>query len=330
MYGTPYWGKAYFEDLRNLDNIESKYMTISQINDLCKTNSIKYVVEDLYSLFLVLGKLNFLYVIEDEGTWLSWCKDIRFNYRDRLVVVPYYTYKTTIYTMDRPARVANKLDIIEGNKINLPYEYELKTLTIDDRDLNKRISKVVVYDYINKEKYTISLFGLNLIKAKTFSLSDLHDRYLYSSWDLKSFKLTADNEYSGYLRIGKGVWSTYEYILRRKAKLKHYGKNYIDLDYTDCRQYTFLELSNGSVIPFDDVEDYWLRRYRFEALLYCIMSNNLEVEEEEYKTELNKLRLGKIRTFTYIKNDKPLILKHYYVKAGLFRRMSYERYKVRK
>ncbi|MNP66185.1 hypothetical protein D3C76_1618610 [compost metagenome] len=60
------------------------------------------------------------------------------------------------------------------------------------------------------------------------------------------------------------------------------------------------------------------------------MSNNLEVEEEEYKTELNKLRLGKIRTFTYIKNDKPLILKHYYVKAGLFRRMSYERYKVRK
>jgi hypothetical protein len=322
LNGTPYWGNESFSDIRSLDRLQTKPISTSEITDLCNSKGISVAVTDMYSLFLALAHLDFLFVIEDEGTLVTWCRDVRFNYRDRFIFVPYYKYETAEYILSNHFKDMSKIDLIEEDIANVRHNFELCSFILDDRRTGSRVDSIMLYDYENKVKYTLSIKDVPYFSGSEFSLLDLYDRYINSAYmasDLRDFY------WEKYTRIDNKYKNNREHILRKRLELKAYSENYKEIAYTDVRQYTYEELKESSLVPDNEIS-YWLRILEFEAYLYCVFAAGVTVSEEYYKGEFDML--GKtLRFLPCSKNGKCLVLKHYYKDDIRMRVKSYERYR---
>jgi hypothetical protein len=322
MHGIPYWGTESFSDIRDLVNLKIEALTLDKINDLCKNKGILIHVTDMYSLFLALSHLDFIFVIEQDGTWVSWCRDIRFNYRDRFLFIPYYKYKAENYTIKKHFKDMSKLDLVAENTLSIKYDFEIATMLLEERTTGFRLETITLYDYENKSKYSLSLRGITHFTPSTFSLGNLHDRYIASSYvasDLHDFF------WEKYCRIDNKFKNNREHKLRKKMGLKAYSSVFSEIRYTDFRQYTYEELNLTSLVSNTD-KPYWLRILEFEAYLYCIFASSATVLEEEYTVLFADLGV-KSRFLSYVKNGKSLILKYYYKDTLMLRRKSFERYR---
>jgi hypothetical protein len=291
--GTPYWGNECFSELRGLSEIETCPLSISKINELCNSKGLTVHVSDMYSLFLSLAHLDFLFVIEANGTWVSWCRDVRFNYRDKFVFIPYYRYKTEQYELKHHFKDMSHIDLVDSDVANVRYDFEMDSITLDDRRIGFRADSVVLYNPESKVKYRLSIKEVPYFSPSEFSMEDLFTRYLTSAYiasDLHDFY------WHKYSRIDNKFKNNREHLLRRKMGLKAYAHKYTELI------------------------------YQFEAYLYCIFAVGVSPIEVEYKNQFDKLG-NSLRFISYCKNDKCLVIKHYYKDNVTMRVKSYERYR---
>jgi hypothetical protein len=325
MYGTPYWGKETFQEVRDIKELPTNDLTIDKITDLCKSKGLVVNIEDTYSLFFALSKLDLLFITENKNTYVTWCRDIRFNYRDRNIYIPYFEYETEQRTFKRTLLENAFLDMPNPKTLNIRHNFKLSSTKVNDRKDSTNIDSLLLYDHINKIKYHLPYPSLPYLIQPDFSLADLAERYLNSAY-IES-EVVEDTDWKKYLKVGTKGKKSKEHKIRLKAGLKLYANQYTDMTYTDVRKYTFEELNNGSHLRLDDTKPFWERVFEFEAYLYCIFAQGIKVQEQEYQSDFVLLGVSK-RHLTYDKSTKPLILKHYYTdKTMQTRRKSFERYK---
>ena len=173
LRGIPYWGSSSFKDTREIKNLNNKNITLEEINHLCKCRGINISIRDVYSLFLALAELDFLFVIESDKIYLSWCRDICFNYRDRELFIPYYYYDSMDITLDKKLNDIDYCDIRDNYILNLKYNYNLNKYILHSNKDSIDLKNVVVYDKENKVVYTIKLKGVKFLSDNYFSIVDL-------------------------------------------------------------------------------------------------------------------------------------------------------------
>lgn len=321
MHGTPYWGENTFNDIRNIPELELEELTLEKISELCNDRGLLYDVKDIYTLFLSLAELDFLFLYGDSEAFLSWCRDIRFNYRDRYIFIPFYTYDTKTVVVDRKVVNQKFLDVVDDRTVHVRYNFSLKKTVVNNRKDNFSEKELYLYDYISKKKYHLALPTIPFIEKGVFSLNELSDRYINSAYFLEEGVTSED--WKKYFPVNnKKRWNK-EYQFRKSLNLPLYKDSFIDIGYSDVRQYSYHELFEGVRLE-EESEPFWLRIYKFEAYLYCIMAEGLDPIEEEYNS--NFRQLGKTKRHITIQGVKPLILKHYYKDNVTMRRKSYERY----
>lgn len=325
MNGTPYWGKQTFQDIRDINDLPHTELTLDKIKDLSKSSGLSYDIKDTYTLFLALANLDFLFIIEGETLFTTWCRDIRFNYRDKKVFIPYYSYKVEDLEFSREVAENDFLDTTDNKNIKIRHEFKLESILLEDRNTGIVKTQIDLYDYINKIKYKLNIPKLPYLSTETFSLADLSNRYIESAY-IKVDNTDSD-DWKKYLKVDTRGSKKKEHKIRLKEGLNLYAEGYNDLTYNDVRHYEYSELHEGSRMVADEIKPYWLRMYEFEAYLYCIFAQELEVEEKEYKEPFAKLGVSE-RFLTYTENKKPLVLKHYYKNEITLRRKSYERYRA--
>lgn len=329
MRGIPYWGENTRTDRIALVKMDYQRISIEEIQDLCKSSGVLNRIKDVYSLFLALAELDMLFIPIKDEEWLTWCRDIKFNYRDRFVYMPYLTFDK--FPIDTRSNILENphLDIAPelGEKIVfIRHNYELQTLEVDNRVTGNRLHDIYLYDYKNHKKYHLELPYLPYLVQETFSLKELSRVHT----NLACSALTLDSEPEGsrytFTRVkGSKGYRGAENRYRKTLSLRTYTDNFKDVKYNDIRYYNY-ENSLEYVDIVDTDKPYWLRQYEFEAMVYCIFAQEIGVEEEDYKEIFNDLG-SKRRHLTYKEGHKPLILKYYYKNQFSLRRKSFDMYK---
>lgn len=343
MKGSPCWGKNTYQDILKIDLNRAINLSLDTFNTLLIKNNIDDIeVKDIYTLFLALHRLNMLFVIKDKDTldserselFLSWCSDISFNYRDRKIVIPYYSFSRVECNTKFDYSETDYIDSIGKNKISLKYAFKLNLLTVDDRETGERLDNLYVYDYESKLVYLINLSGLPYLSSETFSMEDLYNRYINSAYIVSDLVMEKEKWKYYSIENPKGRYINIEHKQRSNRGLPHYFDKYnVNYKYRDVRHYNFEELMGYFLV--DDESDFSLRLYLFEAYLYCIFAQKLEVLEDDYKTgfnalfESNSYRKRFLKVSYHDKGRYPLILKDYYCDRVNYghRRKTYERYK---
>ena len=311
--GIPYWGSDTFNDIRELN----------KITDLVEKEILN--INSIYDLFFELSKKNnIIRVKEGDRYFYSYVRDICFNYRDRIIFIPYWSYKEKKISYN--AKDKQHLDYIDESNLVVRYEFCKLIDIIDNRQTKERKEFIEIYDVEDKELYKVSIQGLPYINEEVFSLNDLHKRYINSAYyymDNEGFDF--DNRYH---KIDRQQGYNIEYRIRQQRCLKHWRKGLDDyslLDYRDVRMYKYHDLTSNQKLIFTENKGYWERRYLFEAYIYCVFAANLQVQEKEYAVDFEKLGKSK-RVVKYEENDISLFLKYYYKDYFVLNKLSYERY----
>lgn len=279
--------------------------------------------KDMYTLFSYLAKNNFLAVIQQEsGNYFSWCWDVRFNYRDREVVLPYFSYDVT-------TKKAHKVDL-DNKRINvvnkddkdysiLRYNLDFNLYVIDEPKNNYRLASLLVYNYVDDILYNLELTDLPYFSSDTFSVEELLDKYTNYKYRIKAFDKTGvDLNYSGIL-------AKYSREVRQvlSSSFELFKTRMFDYNYRDVRVYDVDPFSEEATL-IDDSR-YVDKRIDFEALMYCIFAGGALPYEDTYKGMWAKL--GVTARFITIGGKDPLTLKYYYTnKPKNFKRRTYERF----
>lgn len=311
--GIPYWGNETFNEMREL----AKIVEVPE--------KVLPEADSLYTLFLLLAKKNYiLRISEGDKFFYSYVRDICFNYRDRIIFIPYWSYKEKIVSYLSENR--QHLDYINGHNLCVRYAFCKLIDIIDNRQTKERKEYIEVYDSENKELYKVRIKELPYITEKYFSIKDLHDRYINSAYyymDNEGFDF--ENRYH---KIDREHGFNIEYRIRQQRSLEHWRKGLNDyslVDYRDVRMYKYHDLASNQKLKFDITKRYWERKYLFEAYLYCIFAANLPIEEEGYQKDFEKLGKSK-RVVKYEENDVSLFLKYYYKDDIAMSKLSYEKY----
>lgn len=314
--GIPYWGSETFNEMRKL----------SEVSDLEEKSIEDLGVDSIYTLFYELAKRNLIIRIkEDDKYFYSYVRDICFNYRDRVILIPYWSYLELVREINSNYDTVH-LDMLDDNLVNIRHSFKLMYKIIDNRQLKVREKYIEVYDTTLKELYKIRLDNLPYITNDYFSIKDLHERYLNSAYYLVDYE---DYNFNNrYHKIDREQGYNTEYKIRQKFNLKHFVAGickYDLLNYMDFRHYKYQELI--SILPqnLKDRKGYWERKYLFEAYLYCIFAEGLEVLEEEYRDRFRLLG-NKDRILKYEEKGIPMILKYYYKDNITLSKKSYEGY----
>lgn len=309
--GIPYWGSNTFKDMRKLEK--------------CKIKKVDYN-GSLEGLITELFENNSIIQIKDNDIYYyTYIRDIVFNYRDGLILLPYYKYQE--YSIDLNVN-NNLLDYkhldINNETINLRYAFNKNYVIIDDYKLDARISDLRV---VSNDKKSILLYSLNMkyTDRLTFSLDTLIDYYIDSCYYNKLEDIKTDNLYH---KIDKESGNNIEYKLRKKYMLPHYIYSDVDytlLDYKDVRTYKLSDYINNNGVISN--LNYSYRRFLFESYIYFSFASDLTVLESEYAEKHEAL--GKtLKYYKYNKGSFYIILKHYYKKFTVYSKMTYEKYRV--
>lgn len=330
MYGIPFLGDGHYEKTSRLaNNLVKQPLSLNSLREKAVESGVTEPV-DLYSLFLCLAELDWLFLIEKDVASdfsfdryrLSWCTDIRFNYRDKEIFIPYYDYDTETYTGDKRYKDESKLNRISDDTIMVNYFFRFRRQILDDRKTGFRSDSILVVNPATLVLYDISIKDLPYLTSPEFSFSTLYDRYLDSAY--VESDLDAEN-WKRYIRNDNKFKNNREHLLRNHLDLPLYGEGYKDYTYVDVRMYTWEELT-GSLMYDDENRPYWRRKLLFESYLYCGMAGDHTPVEAEYGKDYQRLGVD-LRTLTINKGNKPLILKYYYKNNFSMRRKTFERYK---
>lgn len=290
LKGIPYYGENSIdieEHIKNKDiEREIKYTSLLELISNETTEDKTVVIEDT------------------NGVWLTYLRDIRFNYRDKILFIPYFTYKIKSIPRRNTRSNQNGHIILREDTIDIRYEYNLCKKSID-----KVNNEIILYDITTDEKYKVSF--RDWINEKEFSIDKLYDLYLNSCVSEEDYRLVKHTE--GYHVITQKLEGRQnkERELRKKLELKDYNINndFSILNYRDVRNYTEEQYIQLKGLNTTDVS-YWKRILDFESYLYCVLRSGIQ-PSEKFKKEWDKLRRGQefIKYGTNIK----LIIKRYWL-----------------
>lgn len=296
LYGIPYFGKGMEEVYHTVDNLDKEHI---------KTK----VYESMYEFIQNEATEKMVVVLKYENkTYLTYLRDIRFNYRDKEIFLPYFTYDTYVTSKVGKKRDGHVL-LNENNNILIRYNYSLRKYIISiGNGINDKSWNFILYDIESLEFKNI-IVKHKFISNKVFNMEDLYKKYISSCYMQEDFYL--NNHIEGYHVINKHIRG----ISNRERRLRHeYGlndsiENTIDLNYRDVRQYREEDIiiKKGLI---ENQDNYWKRILDFESLLYCILRENIETDNEQLNKEWRKL--GVSRDIYKYGEDVKLIFKSYW------------------
>lgn len=316
MKGTPYFGEKTAQQLEVLRLRKPESLTPTTFKG----------VTDIYTLFRYLACEGYLFVIEDEtGFYTSWAWDIRFNYRDREIFIPYYTYETFLHKALERDLSNPYLTIVNGGDsgayIEVKHSFKMGKLIIDDRKTGYRVPSVTVYNPQTEDYYKILLIDLQYFSLPNFSITDLLSRHTNYKYNLMQF----DDLSKADCYLDPKVKFSRERSIRNSKGYPTYVKPFLDINYQDIRTYNVGAFSEEATLVISS-DPYHLRVYDFEAYLYCIFAQGVEPIESEYLDIWNSLGVSK--RFITLGGKHPLTLKYYYTdKPQKFKKLTYERFK---
>lgn len=245
-------------------------------------------------------------IIEDK--YITWLNDIKFNYRDKQLYIPYYSYKekyipNKVYKTDNKGHIQLSEDF---KQVILRYEYNYEKLVIRLNNF-----RLILFDLDTKEKYYAELSEYNWYNSDEFNIEELYQLYIDSCYEEDDFII--NKHQGGYHFISKNIpnFENKERKLRELYDLCDYSAcNLVDKDYRDVRQYKYEEVIQKEGIR-DTLDLYKIRRLKFESALFCILRQHIKSNDTEFNIELDKLYSGK-QIIKYGNNIK-LIFKNYWV-----------------
>lgn len=317
MKGLPHFGVETLATINSLQERQPKVIDPLMLNG----------VTDLHTLFRYLMKNEYLFIIEHPNThrlFTSWCWDIRFNYRDREVFIPYYSYETFLHQaierdLSNPYLTISKADN-KKKHIAVRHNFEMNKLIIDNEKEGYRHKNVCVYQPSTDSYLQIDIQSLPYLSENTFSVYELLRRHTNYKFMLSEFDLTSKDHH--YLDFNSK--KSREKRIRERQGFKTYSNNYINLNYQDIRTYVVNPFSDEARQMTTD-EDYVTRVYDFESYLYCLFAQHAEPLELEFKQLWSSL--GVTKRFITLGDTYPLTLKYYYTdKQHTFKKLTYERF----
>jgi len=315
MKGIINLGNETFSDMHFVAEMYNK-------NIVERYNVQDNIVKTEKSVFTILEHLissNFVFLITiNNKLRYSWCSDIRFNYRDKLIFIPYLDYEEISVESNTTNEYIERID---DKHVNIHYNFSLQSYLIMNKNAFVN-SKVYFFDTNELKLYFLDLSEYVLID-NLFSISELYKYYVNASFLDSSVSVQSYNSY--YYTNNK-----VEDKIRCKNNLNKY-KNYDDklLNYVDIRLYEFSLLRTQFSFNFDLQNDviYNKRKFYFEAYLLLHNLCNDDFVESEYNRQYKKL--GTILRFMKYEEDKngfPMFLKHYYKLNDNLPKLSYEHY----
>lgn len=286
--GIPYFGENHNEIYDSI------------INSECTSSKKKY--NTLYDLIDDLAYRHVVVIIENK--WVTWLRDIVFNYRDKECYLPYYEYE--IYITESKLHRSNNsghLILNDDGSLSIRYNYIYKKCSIDVNNLS-----LLVYDVDTSEKYEVT--AENWFDEQ-FSIDEIYKRYVDSAYLDDEFRL--NKHLGGYHYIYRSPlkFRNRERALREKFNLNHYSidSEYED-DYRDVRNFKYEEVVHLEGLR-DNIDCYEFRRLKFESMLYCALRQHARPTEKQFIALWDKLENGK----NYIKygNNIKLIIKNYWL-----------------
>jgi hypothetical protein len=289
IHGIPYYGTNSQEIEYNIRNSEI-------------TEEIVY--DSLLELISKEATETKTVVIEDTtGMWLSYLRDIRFNYRDKKLFIPYYSYKTYSIPRGNIKRNYNGHLVLNNDTLDIRYEYNFKTLELGTINYS-----IILYDIEAQKKY--KAIYKNLYNNSEFSIEEMYSLYINSCVNEDDYLLVKHTE--GYHVINKYIKGTLnkERDLRKEYNLDDYESNNQGcLKYRDVRNYNSEQFIQLHGLNMNDIP-YWKRILSFESYLYCVIQSGA-TPFGEFKSEWKKLENGK--EFIKYGNDIKLIIKRYWL-----------------
>lgn len=248
--------------------------------------------------------------IEDEvvviinNKWLTWLKDIKFNYRDKKCYIPYFEYETHNIS-ELGYRGTNKGHLLlQDDTLCVRHNYLYKEL-----DINIDGTEYLMYNLSTREKFTVSFDSW--IVENEFDIEQLYQLYLDSCYVNDDFLIQKHN--GGYHLIDKEVkgFRNKERLIRRDLGL--YDFNFdarIPKDYRDVRNFKYEQVVQ--LVGFrETIELYHLRRIRFESYLYCILRSQIKSNNAKFNNMFEQL--GKTKSVVKYGDNIKLIFKDYWL-----------------
>lgn len=349
MSGVPFWGKETFSDIRQLTQDSFPVVSLKDFSALACSRGYYADITDMYHLFEALSLQDYLIAFPNTLSTLSsdpevlkylppffvtWSRDVRFNYRDRLVFIPVYYYDIALTIRQIPDESSVVLDVVDSwmeegsskrfGKIAVKHSFIYHQHVIDDRDTGFREEYLLLYNPTTKHKCKLYIKDLPYFSDATFSLTQLYERYINAAY---IYSENFDFDWTKYLRIKNTKAPNEEQKLRKSLKFPDYANPFKDIGYKDVRQYPF-EVLYGRPMRLDSDQPYWRRILEFEAYLYCAFAQGVPPEETDWVRPFNEL--GKSKRTLSFGDSYPLILKYYYKNNPSLRKKTYERFYSRK
>lgn len=310
--GIPYWGTATFADLRSIPTLPV----------------LSYTANDWYSLFSMLIDDEYCVIIQDKGrVFLSWCSDVVFDYRDKAIFVPYYSYdKKAISDTQKHKHLDTSEDVI-----HLHYNFRLKLKPLLIRACRYVSDDILVYQPATKKVLRIVLTELPyVIPGSVPSADELYSRYVEATY---YDELWSEVEYRNKYHWISDKGINIESELRRKYGLptNELGRNTVCTEQVarllDCRDIRSYDLSTmQSVFGYKGTNKlYPVRWFEFSAYLLLNMLSGAVWQETAFNKGLRRLQTGD-EVFEYGNRELPLYIKHYYLPTDNRKPKTYERY----
>lgn len=268
---------------------------VEQIHQSEIVNTIEY--KDVYTL--IISNITDPLVVIIDNQWITWLNDIEFNYRDKKIILPYYTYN--IYKLNDAKHHRSNYKghlILKDNTLYIRYNYTYRELELHDCNIS-----LTVYNIESNEK--LRLEAHTWLSDTRVDMNKLYKLYIESSFKEDDFLY---NKHSGgyhYItKFVKNIKNT-EQMYRKQLELDDYTPdNIFPTDYRDVRNYKYDEIiTNHGLVS--TIELYKIRRLRFEVYLYCSIRASLI--SKEYP------ELGKTKRIVKYGNTLKLIIKDYWL-----------------
>lgn len=298
-------------------------LTLADLSDL-----LEETISDYYDLFYKLAEKYVFVIADGDSLYYSWCKDTRFNYRDKLIYVPYLAYEAC----EVPCKQEHKhLDTYDG-QLTVRYNISERILPIYCKELNILNPRLIFFDPNDCILYTVDITALPLFDAsKSFSITELYSRFVDASYFDEVWEdIDFDNTYH-WISSNKGKNLEYAYRIRHNLPSFENKLKYTDMlnrlqRYNDIRLYNYSVLNATIDNCFNTNMEYWERKFRFEAYLLLAIASNKSFIEENWQRTWNKVGVTLNHAEYCGITGFPMYLKHYYKYDSNFKRRSYERY----
>lgn len=293
LKGVPYFGENTIEIERNIKN---KKVDTTKIY-----SSLHKLIQDEKS------DSNVIVIENNKGVWLSYIRDIRFNYRDKKVFIPYFEYD--IHDIDSSCIYNNNKGhlLVDDNTVHIRYNYKLFNI-----ELSIMNNSFIIYNFDTDKKYRV-VFKTYYDK-QNFNIKELYDKYLHSC--IRDEDFTIFKHIEGYHLITK----RFENIRNKEKELRlEYGlKDYSDetydteLNYRDVRNYSIEQfIINYGLIELNKPK--WERVLDFESLLFCITNSEAIPDDKDLNFKSKWGDLGKTKSFIKYGDTIKLIIKDYWI-----------------